>query len=124
MSGHRPFLSRESNPWTRIFGSPILQRAYHTSPEAFQRGYLSANRVVWTLIGLNTAVFGAWQVAEATKNNDLSAKLHKHAILSQNNLENGRYHTLITSAFSHKDPFHFIFNMVRKYWLGVSMISS
>lgn len=65
------------------------------------------------MIGLNTAVFGAWQIADYTKDRDLMAKLNKHAVLSQSNLEAGRYYTFITSAFSHKDPIHFIFNMVR-----------
>lgn len=66
------------------------------------------------MIGLNTAVFGAWQTADMTKNRQLAANLTKHTVLSQRNLDAGRYYTFVTSAFSHKDTFHFIFNMVRE----------
>lgn len=143
MSEGRPFFSRDSNPWTRTFGSPIsslfsrestlwtrifgkpsfsadtLRRAYHSSPEAAYRGYKSTNNVVWTLIGLNTAVFAAWQIADYTRNRDLLTKLHMHAVLSQGNLDAGRYYTFITSAFSHKSTTHFVFNMVRYSIVGV-----
>ncbi|CZT15337.1 uncharacterized protein RCC_01200 [Ramularia collo-cygni] len=123
MSNGRPFWSRESNPWTRILGpnvsgSSITARAFHSSPEAAHRGYIGAKRVLWTMIGLNTAVFGAWQVAEATKNHELLGKLHRHALLSQRNIDSGRYYTFVTNAFSHKDLGHFVFNMMALHAFG------
>lgn len=66
------------------------------------------------MIGLNTAVFGAWQYAQATKDFKLLRQLQAHATLSQENLDAGRWWTFLTSAFSHQAPGHFIFNMVRE----------
>lgn len=115
MSAGGPFFSQAY--WNGATGTSILRRAYHpdsAGASAAYGSYLSGKRMIWTLIGLNTVVFGAWQIAAATNNHELTRKLHQHATLSEDNLVAGRYHTLVTSAFSHKDLGHFALNMVRE----------
>lgn len=106
-SPQRP-LARTTQPSLK---SCLFGRAYSTiSPPG--ASYASIKRVLWTLIGLNTAVFGAWAYASATKNAKLQRKLSEHFTLSRYNLQCGRYHTLLTSAFSHVNIAHFAFNML------------
>jgi hypothetical protein len=37
------------------------------------------------------------------------AFMHKHFTASKKNLQEGRYYTLVTSAFSQEKPLHFLF---------------
>ena len=39
-------------------------------------------------------------------------------MLSEDALDAGRYHTAITYAFSHRDPWHLGSNMVTLYFFG------
>ena len=80
-------------------------------------------RAVWGMIGINTAVFCAWQYARAQRDNDLLVRFQQNATCSWENVKAGRYHTLITSAFTHHAPQHFLFNMVSFYAFG-SVLSS
>lgn len=41
--------------------------------------------------------------------------------ISVDNVRNGRLHTLITSAFSHKDMEHIISNMIGLYFFGTNV---
>ncbi|KAF2166207.1 hypothetical protein M409DRAFT_66698 [Zasmidium cellare ATCC 36951] len=75
-------------------------------------------RAVWTIISLNAAVFGAWQYAKAKNDRALDRQLYENATLMEANLQAGRNHTLITSAFSHREPGHFLFNMVSFHAFG------
>lgn len=72
-------------------------------------------RIVFGLIGVNAAVFGAWHYAIAYRDHRLLRTMNAHFKLSETNLKEGRYHTLITSAFSHTDFRHILFNMVRDF---------
>ncbi|KXL47234.1 hypothetical protein M433DRAFT_3408 [Acidomyces richmondensis BFW] len=69
-------------------------------------------RAVWTLIGVNTAVFALWQYAIYNKDRSLLQTLTRYTTCSWQNMREGRYITLITSAFSHADVGHFAFNMM------------
>ncbi len=73
--------------------------------------YRSTRAVIWTIIGLNTAVFGAWQYAGYNKDRNLLHRLLESFTSSMHNFKEGRYYTLITSAFSHQMLAHFAFNM-------------
>ena len=66
---------------------------------------------VRTIIALNTAVFGTWYYARTTRDGNLLQWLNENFTLSMTNYRAGRYWTLLTSAFSHTDFVHFLFNM-------------
>lgn len=76
--------------------------------------YKSAKRAVRTLILINTGVFLTWAYAtgHARQTNDtkLLQSLVQNFLLTEENLSQGRYHTMITSAFSHTNLFHFGFS--------------
>ncbi|KAF9960532.1 hypothetical protein BGZ65_012186 [Modicella reniformis] len=59
-------------------------------------------RTIWTIIGLNSVVFAAWQVPR------LSPFMNKWFL---HNPSNGRSVTLLTSMFSHQHFWHFGLNM-------------
>ncbi|KAF2481869.1 hypothetical protein BDY17DRAFT_325379 [Neohortaea acidophila] len=98
-----------SNP---NFSHSILRKSFVNG-----RGYSSAlpgastRTMMWTIIGLNAAVFGAWQYAIARKDRKLFQKLSQNFTVSAQNIRDGRYWTLVTSAFSHQGLGHFAFNM-------------
>ena len=68
--------------------------------------------VVPWLIGCNCAVYGLWGVPA------LHEWLHTHFALSAESMQQGRYHTLLTSTFSHYQPGHLLSNMVMLYIFG------
>lgn len=104
----------------------ILRRAYsgqHFHPDS---GSVRTGKVIiWTMIGLNTVVFGIWQVAIVNRDSKLAQFLRQSFTLSLRNLQAGRYYTAITSAFSHQNLGHFIFNMValQSFGLGLAMVA-
>jgi membrane associated rhomboid family serine protease len=77
-------------------------------PNRFQ----STKTTVNIIIGLNLAVFGGWMYADSFKDVKLQKLLMDNATLSWANARAKRYWTLVTSAFSHKDFMHILFNMV------------
>lgn len=84
----------------------------------------------------NVAVFALWKVADTrfmVKNFMVSCEFLKMASLemfimfivtcqiSVEHIKSGQLHTLITNAFSHRDMFHLISNMVGLYFFGTSV---
>ena len=55
---------------------------------------------------------------------DRRQAINKHLVLSSENIQAGRYYTLITHAFAHTDVGHLAFNMFAFYSFGqvVSMV--
>lgn len=82
------------------------------------RSYMAARpmrAVSWTggIVAVNVAIFFLWQVR------DLQGLLFIHATVSASGVvEHGRIHTLLTSAFSHMDIKHLVFNMLFLWWFG------
>jgi hypothetical protein len=75
---------------------------------------------LYTLIGLNAAVF---VLARRQFSLNTALLLEKHFVMSVNNvLVRKRYHTLLTSAFTHFSTFHFGFNMFALYKVSIIMI--
>ena len=88
----------------------------------------------WTIIGTNSAVFILWKYADNTipfdvrqwlppnmfrqlgryvplDKRQLFQALSRNFLLRPDDVERGRWRTMITSAFSHQAPWHFFFNM-------------
>ncbi|SMR60528.1 unnamed protein product [Zymoseptoria tritici ST99CH_1E4] len=89
------------------------RRLFSSVPEVqTYANHQSAKRAMWAVIGVNAAVWGTWVYSISSKDKKLRRTMDENFLLSGTNLKEGRYHTMVTSAFSHIDPFHFIFNMV------------
>lgn len=73
--------------------------------------------MVWTLIGVNVAVFMLWRVADP-------GFMRRHFMISLDNFKSGRLHTLLTNAFSHADSNHLFSNMIGFYFFGTSIAST
>lgn len=104
-----PFPSAAFASWARQAGMQSYQR----------RGDLDPQTALYGLMGLNVAVFGAWQVSNTRR--DLRSFLAKHAIVSPGAIADGRVWTLVTSAFSHRDFSHLLVNMITLYFFGGSV---
>lgn len=74
--------------------------------------FQSTKRMTNIIIGLNIAVWGAWVYAEHYKDYKLQKALMNNATISWYNSDAKRYWTLITSAFSHQNFNHILFNML------------
>ncbi|XP_068648848.1 RHOMBOID-like protein 12, mitochondrial isoform X2 [Aristolochia californica] len=74
----------------------------------------NADEVVWGLIGINVAVLLMW------RSGDWLFML-RHFTVSMENFKSGRIHTLLTSAFSHKDFGHLLQNCFGLYFFGTHM---
>ncbi|KAL0357348.1 UNVERIFIED_CONTAM: RHOMBOID-like protein 12, mitochondrial, partial [Sesamum calycinum] len=75
---------------------------------------LTTDGVVIGLIVTNVAVFLLWRIASPQF-------MVKNFMISVDNFTSGRLHTLITSAFSHRDSWHLSSNMVGLYFFGSSI---
>ena len=68
--------------------------------------------VLYSLIGLNVGVYALWQIIDP-------ALARRHFVVSAAALSEGRAHTLVTSAFSHRDgATHLLVNMVSLFFFG------
>jgi membrane associated rhomboid family serine protease len=74
--------------------------------------FIATKRMVNTLVGINVGIFGLWVYADYIKDPKLQANLVQNATLSWANVRAKRYWTFVTSAFSHKDFNHILFNMI------------
>ncbi|CAG8673545.1 11746_t:CDS:2, partial [Racocetra persica] len=68
-----------------------------------------SQKTILTLIGINAIIFGMWQLTPFQR---LMEKYFVHHPLS------GRMFTLLTSVFSHKEAWHFGFNMIALWSFG------
>lgn len=99
--------------------------------------------LLWTSIGACTAVFAAWQYAASgtparptssgwfgakpaapTSQQQVGKFLVDNFLLSTRHIQAGKYWTLVTSAFSHKDFNHLLFNMFGLHAFSTIMIYS
>ena len=75
--------------------------------------------VVYGLLGANAAVFAAWQ------DNDRKRQqfMYTHFTMSCDSVRRmRRYHTMLTSTFSHQSFNHFLFNMIALYSFGEPLL--
>lgn len=101
-------------PKLAIMPSHQLVRAYRASNGWYRElpRFTSTRRTVQVIIGLNAIVFGAWTYAKTTHDEKIYRYLNQNAVLSWANVNAQRTWTLVTSAFSHQNFLHFLFNMV------------
>jgi len=71
--------------------------------------------IYWILLGLNAIPFLYWQSLTLNKDNQGRRKFMDRAAVSLATWEQGRYETLLTSAFTHTGLAHFGFNMFTMY---------
>ncbi|KAI4719191.1 hypothetical protein E4T48_04522 [Aureobasidium sp. EXF-10727] len=89
------------------------QRFYHSGNYyPYSNGVMST---FYVLFGVNALVFGALNYAKYTKDWKLEKLLLSNTLLSPASVDQGRWWTIITSAFAHVDPIHFAFNMLSLY---------
>ncbi|KAJ1989438.1 hypothetical protein EDC05_004696 [Coemansia umbellata] len=86
---------------------------------------LSPEGIVYTVIALNGAVFLVWGAADSRMKslNDPGMKtwMIKNFTSMWVNLKEGRVWTLVTPAFSHIEPMHFLLNMFMLYQFGTDI---
>ncbi|KAL0144601.1 hypothetical protein V8B55DRAFT_1454116 [Mucor lusitanicus] len=89
---------------------------------------MDPNKVLWSVIGTNVGVYLLWQYAINSYKQFGDAHwlniMRKHFISSPEAMHNGRYHTLLTSAFSHKSLDHLGLNMLVLYSIGQGVIEA
>ena len=83
--------------------------------------------LIWTLIGTNVLVHSEWQRADYQLSNRRDPSLLRWMSDNfttgyRNVISDGRWHTLLTSAFSHRDPMHLAFNMLALWSFGGGMV--
>ncbi|KAI9302578.1 hypothetical protein BJ944DRAFT_269746 [Cunninghamella echinulata] len=89
---------------------------------------MNPNTVLWSVIGLNVGIYGMWQYGinnykQFGDPGTLNFML-KHFMNSSDAWSNGRWHTMLTSAFSHKDLNHLGINMLVLYSIGQGVIEA
>ncbi|CAI8610151.1 unnamed protein product [Vicia faba] len=126
------FLSR--NYLSALFSKSLLVRTlprvhFHRQNFTFNQNYnsyrrtwrswfnrLTPNDVVLGLIVSNVAVYLFWRIAS-------EKFMLNNFTISLDNIKSGRFHTLITNAFSHADTWHLIYNMIGLYFFGANIAS-
>ena len=80
------------------------------------------DNLVYALIGTNVAVFGLWTYFKHSYH--WTGFMRRHFMVSSNGvIKDYRLHTLLTSSFSHNDPWHLLGNMVTVYFFGRNVLS-
>lgn len=95
---------------------PPRARVRHTWEPAraetlFQRVDRQPDAVLWSIVGANVAVFAAWQVVDPRL-------MFRNFAVSEESLERGRLHTVVTASFSQRDGWHLGGNMLSLYFFG------
>lgn len=107
---------RGSKHVSLMSGSYGSYRPYGGGQLDFRRNIGGSSTAVWGLLLANVAVFSAWQVVD-------NRFMKNNFMISYENLHNGRYHTLITNAFSHQEPYHLFTNMLGLFFFGSEVAS-
>ena len=77
---------------------------------------------IYALIGTNVTIFGLWIYFK--QNYYWTGFMRRHFMVSSNGvIKDYRLHTLLTSSFSHNDPWHLLGNMITVYFFGRNVLS-
>ena len=75
------------------------------------------NNFIWGVIIANFGIFSMWSISENDRN--MYSMMRKHFTVSSDGIVLGsRFHTLITSTFSHSNIFHLGSNMLTFYFVA------
>ncbi|KAI9257549.1 hypothetical protein EDC94DRAFT_522345 [Helicostylum pulchrum] len=89
---------------------------------------MDPRKVLWTIIGTNVSVYLLWQYSINTYktfgDDSWLAFMVKNFMSSPASLEQGRVHTLLTSAFSHKSLDHLGVNMLVLFTMGQGVMEA
>ena len=91
------------------------ERAHGNIKRRRKASSLPPESVILGLLGVNTAVFGAWMYArDRAQHGDAHpyAFMMRHFTSGEPQLLAGRWWTLLTSCFSHQDTMHWGVNML------------
>ncbi|KAJ2612380.1 hypothetical protein H4S08_002730 [Coemansia sp. RSA 1365] len=72
-------------------------------------------RCIYTIVGINTVVFSMWQIPR------LLPFMARHFL---HDPRSGLSYTMLTSTFSHREVWHFLFNMVALVSFGVPVVET
>jgi membrane associated rhomboid family serine protease len=106
-------------PRPRLFSSQAFA--------AYKAQVKSNEYVLYGLMGINITIFGyAYFLREKAKQGfyEPFAKFMNTMTLNLDRFREGNYASLITSVFTHVDPWHLISNMVSVYFLGGFLAAS
>ncbi|KAI0723347.1 hypothetical protein C8Q76DRAFT_722547 [Earliella scabrosa] len=85
------------------------------------------NAIFWGIIGLNGIVFATWNLAwvkyQSTGDPSSYIWMRDHFISSLDNLNSGRWYTLLTACFSHEDTMHLFFNGFTFYYMAPTVLA-
>ncbi|TDL29311.1 rhomboid-domain-containing protein [Rickenella mellea] len=83
------------------------------------------NVIVYGILGINGAVYLAWQYAESRRSvgdPSLSIFLSKNLLMAWGNIQQGRIWTVLTSSFSHSTAGHIFMNAFTFYFMAPPVI--
>ena len=104
--------AQNNNQWEMRFGA-----GYSTgNPSNPVNRWSTKHKIIYAMIGINCMTFIGWQINPNF--------MFKHFLLSKRNIDNGRYHVLVTSDFSHRGIVHLGFNMLSLYSNGLSILQT
>lgn len=112
---------------------PSLSKAIQQQRNPFHKfgraiNNMDPNKVLWSVIGTNVGVYFLWQYAINSYKQFGDAtwldRMAKNFISSPEAIKDGRIHTLLTSAFSHKSLDHLGINMLVLYSIGQGVMEA
>jgi len=103
-------------PKQKLFNSLGIRKfSQYTSADSYGKA------VFYGIIGANVLVFILWHTVGSSREG--SKLMQDHFTVSTYNMINQRYHTLVTSCFSQRDPFHLLVNMVGFWVFGSEVLA-
>ena len=103
---------------TICYNKNSLKSAGLSSLRRLQQRSVDPTAIVYGIIGLNISVYGVWQYAQS--DSKLLRFMYNNFTTSTSHvLKNGKFHTVITSVFSHNDGWHIAANMISLYFFGL-----
>lgn len=91
----------------------------HYGINRYSRG-IDPEKAMYGIIGVNIGVFGMWTYSEGNGRN--MRWMMRNFTCSKDGVVRGkRFHTLLTSAFSHRDPIHLFVNCFSVYFFAPQM---
>ncbi|EIW62087.1 uncharacterized protein TRAVEDRAFT_163861 [Trametes versicolor FP-101664 SS1] len=88
---------------------------------------IPSNYIFWGIIGLNGLVFVSWNLAWAKYQSTGDASsylwLRRNFTSSAENMQGGRWWTVVTSCFSHESSMHILFNGFTYYFMAPLVLS-